>query len=294
LEIRIGDAMLYRQVAKIRPFANDRSAGHAPRVGLLGLELFERFAVHVDRTRKTLTLTPLEKFRGGTGTARPIRFIEDAPLTSGAYDGHPGDFEIDSGNAGPTIIEGYWAQENGLDISLSKGILWGAGSGAAGYQEWLSHGDLALGPIKFARQLVSYVGQPVRGSESTRLQAGLAGEWLLHCFDTTYDYEHGFIWLGTPRDCPSLAFNHAGLRVTKDNGTLAAAGVVPGSPAAAAGIAAGDEIVAIAGQEASALSARDAASLLAGPIGTELEIVFSSKSGGDRRTARLKLAEFVP
>jgi hypothetical protein len=293
-EIRIGDAVLYRQVAKVRPFANDRVTGKPPRSGLLGLELFERFAVQVDRARKTITLTPLEKFPGGRGTALPIHFIEDAPLTQGAYDGHPGDFEIDSGNAGPTIIEGYWAHEQGLDTSLSAGLAWHAGSGSNGYQEWLTRADLSLGAIKFPHQLVSYVGQPVRGSESTRLQAGVAGEWLLRCFDTTYDYERGVVWLGARHDCPGPSFNRAGLRVANDGGTLVAAAVLPGTPAAAAGIAAGDRIISIGGKEASVLTAKDAGVLLAGPIGVELEIVFVSKSGGDRRTARLKLEELVP
>lgn len=38
--------------------------GHAPRAGFLGLELFERFAVQLDRKAKVVTLTPLEKFDG--------------------------------------------------------------------------------------------------------------------------------------------------------------------------------------------------------------------------------------
>ena len=187
-EIRIGNAVIRRQVAKVRPFPNDRITGRSPRMGLLGLELFERFAVRIDRAKKEVVLTPLERFTGGSGTALPIRFIEDAPLTRGAYNGIDGDFEIDSGNSGPTIIEGYWAHAHGLDATLSKGLPWTAGTGASGYREWLSRGNLELGPIKLPHQIVSYVGQPARGAESTQLQAGLAGEWALRCFDTTYDY----------------------------------------------------------------------------------------------------------
>jgi hypothetical protein len=293
-EIRVGAAVLYRQVANVRPFSNDRGTGKPARAGLLGLELFERFAVQVDRAHKTITLTPLEKFTGGSGTALPIRFIEDAPLTKGAYNGRPGEFEIDSGNAGPTIIEGYWAHQQGLDTSLSQGLPWGVGSQTAGYQEWLSRGNLSLGPLQFPHQLVSYVGQPATGSESTRLQAGLAGEWLLHCFDTTYDYEHGLIWLGTRHDCPSLPFNRAGLRIAKENGALIVVAVVPGAPAAVAGMAAGDKIISIGDKDASGLTAPDASALLAGPLGSELEIVFVSKSVGEQKRARLKLAELVP
>jgi hypothetical protein len=294
VEIRIGEALMRAQVAKVRSFANDRISSRPARAGLLGLELFERFAVQVDRGAKTITLTPLAKFTGGSGTALPIHFIEDAPLTAGAYDGHPGEFEIDSGNAGPTIIEGYWSHQLGLDVALSQGISWGAGSGASAYEEHLSRGDLALGPLKFPHQLVSYVGEAVRGSEATRLQAAVAGEWLLHCYDTTYDYGHGVIWVGARHDCPELPFNHSGMRLTAGVEGLTVNAVAPGTPAAAAGISRGDRIISIDGKDAFALSARDAGALLAGPVGSELEIVWIPGSGGDRKTVRLKLAEFVP
>jgi hypothetical protein len=293
-EIRIGEAVIERQAAKVRTFPNDRITGKSPRAGLLGLELFERFAVQIDRGNKTVTLTPIEKFKGGHGTALPIRFIEDAPLVKGAFDGHTGDFEIDSGNAGPTIIEGYWAHELGLDATLSKGLAWSAGTGSGAYQEWLSRGELTLGPKHLPHQLVSYVGQPERGSEATRLQAGVAGEWALRCFDTTYDYGHGMIWIGARHDCADPPFNHSGVRVTKSGGALLASIVVPGSPAAAAGIRAGDRIVAIGGEDASALSARDAGELLAGPIGSQLQIVFVQKDSTQMRDARLKLIELIP
>lgn len=294
-DIRVGQAAIERQVAKVRPFANDRGTGKPPRAGLLGLELFERFAVQIDRGHKTVTLTPLEKFTGGRGVALPIRFVEDAPLVSGAFDGHPGDFEIDSGNAGPTIIEGYWAHQLGLDAALATGLQWRAGSGSGGYQEWLSRGDLRLGPIQLPHQLVSYVGQPVRGSESTRVQAGLAGEWSLRCFDTTYDYGHGILWIGARhRDCAEPPFDHSGLRVTGSGGALLASIVVPGSPADVAGITVGDRITSVGGHDTSTLSARDARALLSGPIGARLRIVFVPKDGNQSRTAVIKLAELVP
>lgn len=70
--------------------------------------------------------------------------------------------------------------------------------------------------------------------------------------------------------------------------------VVPETPAEAAGIRTGDRIVSIGGQEASGLSARDAAMLLAGPIGSELDMVFAAKGGGELRHVRLKLIELVP
>jgi hypothetical protein len=294
-EIRIGDAVISGQPANVRALANDRISGKPPRAGIIGLELFERFAVTVDRGKKTVTLTQLEQFKGGTGTPLPIRFIEDAPLTQGSFNGIAGDFEIDSGNSAPTIIEGYWAQQHGLDTHLAKGLAWSAGSGAGAYSEWISRGDIALGPITLPHQIVSYVGQPERGSESTRLQAGLAGEWALRCFDMTYDYGHSVVWIGARHpECSEPAFNRAGLRLAKDKDGFVAEAVVPGTPAAAAGLVAGDRIVAIAGKDLSILSARDASMLLTGPGGSEIDIRYIPKTGSDARDVRIKLVELIP
>jgi hypothetical protein len=294
-EIRIGDAVISGQPANVRAFANDRIAGKPPRAGLIGLELFERFAVEVDRGKKTVTLTPLETFKSGAGTRLPIRFIEDAPLTEGAVNGVAGDFEIDSGNSGPTIIEGYWAHQNGFDTSLAKGLAWGAGSGAGFYPEWIKRSDIALGPIALAHQIVTYVGQPERGSEATRLQAGVSGEWALRCFDMTYDYGHGVVWLG-PRhaNCVEPPFNHAGVRLAKDKDGFTADAVVPNSPADAAGIKPGDRVVTIAGKDVAALTPRDAAALLAGPVGTSVDIRYIPKAGQDARDAHITLVKLVP
>src|SRR6201999_3257265 len=144
-------------------------------------------------------------------------------------------------------------------------------------------GDLELGPIKLPHQIVSYVGQPARGSESTQLQAGLAGEWALHCFDMTYDYAHRIVWVGTRQNCPDLPFNHAGLNVAKDGDGVVATIVVPGTPAETAGIKTGDRILSIGGQDASELSARDLARLLAGPVDSELDMVVAVKGRGEVR-----------
>lgn len=43
------------------------------------------------------------------------------------------------------------------------------------YGEKLSRRDITLGPIKFPREVVSYAGLVQRGSESTKLQAGVIG-----------------------------------------------------------------------------------------------------------------------
>jgi len=147
-EIRIGAASIRNQVAKVLPLSpagNDRGPRPA-RAGFLGLELFERFVVQLNREARTLTLTPIEDFPAqARGTPLPIRFTEDAPVTAGTFDGVAGDFEIDSGDAGPAIVEGYWAEQHGLTERLAHGLAW-SGTGVGGdYQETVIRGDFTRG-----------------------------------------------------------------------------------------------------------------------------------------------------
>ncbi len=297
-EIRIGEAVIRDQPLWVIPLpdsSNDRGP-RAPRAGFLGLELFERFAVQLDRKAKTVTLTPLEKFDGkAQGVRLPICFTEDAPLTRGSFNGVSGDFELDSGNAGPAIIEGYWAHEHGLESFLARGLPW-AGSGVGGdYGEKLSHGDITLGPIKFPHEVVSYAGLVQRGSESTKLQAGVIGESSLYQFDMVYDYAREQVWIDPKTDVPRRAFNRAGLRLKKEKpNAFTVAFVAPKSPAETAGIKNGDQILSINEKSASQLSYSDAVVIFSQFEGTKITLLVSPKSGGSTSRVGLRLKEMLP
>jgi len=297
-EIRIGDAVIRDQPVWVIPFpdsSNDRGP-RAPRAGFLGLELFERFAVQLDRKAKAVTLTLLEKFDGkAQGVRLPICFTEDAPLTRGSFNGVSGDFELDSGNAGPAIIEGYWAHEHGLESFLARGLPW-AGSGVGGdYGEKLSRGDITLGPIKFPHEVVSYAGLVQRGSESTKLQAGVIGESSLYQFDMVYDYAREQVWIDPKTNVPRRAFNREGLRLKKEKpNAFTVAFVAPNSPAETAGIKNGDQILSINEKPASQLSYSDAVVIFSQSEGPKITLLVSPKSGGSTSRVGLRLKEMLP
>jgi hypothetical protein len=297
-EIRIGDAVIRDQPVWVIPLpdsSNDRGP-RAPRAGFLGLELFERFAVQLDRKAKTVTLTPLEKFEGkAQGVSLPISFTEDAPLTRGSFNGVSGDFEIDSGNAGPAIIEGYWAREHDLQSLLARGLPW-AGSGIGGdYGEKLSRGDITLGPMKFPHEVVSYAGLMQRGSESTKLQAGVVGESSLYRYNMVYDYAREQVWIDPKTDAPYRAFNRAGLRLKKDKpSAFTVVFVAPNSPAEAAGIKNGEQILSINEKPASQLSYTDAVVIFSQSEGTKITLLAGPKADGPMRRVGLRLKEVVP
>jgi len=297
-EIRIGAAIIRNQVAKVRALpeaANDRGL-RLPRAGILGLELFERFVVQLDRTRRTLTLTPIPSFQDTPqGVALPIHFNEDAPLVSGTFEGIAGDFELDSGDAGPAIVEGYWATQQGLDKALRHGIPWAGSSVGGEYGEVLTRHDLSVGPLKLPHEIVSYVGVSERGSESTHMQAGVIGESTLRRFNMTYDYGHRRVWIDPKARVPAQPFNRTGLRLRRDTAsTFVVTFIVPHSPADAAGLRPGDQIVAVNSKPAAQLAASDISLLGSGPVGSRLELLVSSKENGPTQLRSLRLAEMLP
>ncbi|WP_372786355.1 aspartyl protease family protein [Phenylobacterium sp.] len=296
-ELRIGDAVLYGQSAKVLPLnaaSSDRGA-RPPRAGLLGLELFERFAVHLDRRGHTMTLTPLKAFRhAGAGTALPLRFTEDAPQTRGAVLGRPGELELDTGNAGPAIVEGRWAADHGLAARFATGVVT-SGSGVGGdYRQTVGRAALALGPHALPGELVSYVGVVERGSESMRDIAANLGEPILSQFDVTFDYGRRVVWLDPLPARAPRAFNRAGLSLAKvGSEPFKVTLVIAGSPADRAGIKAGERVTAIDGQPAAAMAAFEAKQRFLGPVGSAVRLAVQAADGGAREV-RLILADLVP
>jgi hypothetical protein len=297
-EIRIGSAVIRKQIANVLSLSkigNDRGT-LPPRAGILGLELFERFAVQLDRSAKTLTLTPLEAFeRVEGGQTIPIRFTDDAPEAAASFNGVSGDFMLDSGDAGPAIVYGYWAQEHGLADRLSQGIQW-TGVGVGGeFPILLSRGDFALGPLSLPHQVVSYTGIGKHGDSATRMLSGIIGESSLYRFNMTYDYGHQVVWIDPEPKVPERAYNRAGLDLRRDAaGIFEITTVAPNSAGDIAGLKTGDKISSINSQPASQLAPSDALVIFAGPIGSNVDLFVTPKDGGAARLVNFRLKELLP
>jgi membrane-associated protease RseP (regulator of RpoE activity) len=297
-EIRIGAAVIRNQVAEVLPMSpssNDRGP-RTPRAGVLGPELFARFAVQLDRTKKTMTLTPLENFKGTPrGLALPIRFTGSAPITAGAFGGIAGDFELDTGGAGPAIIEGFWAQEHGLAERLSHGIE-ATNHGVGGNTKTIhSRGDISIGPISLPHTVVMYAGNVERGALATHTQAGVIGESSLYQFDMTYDYGHEVVWIDPDPKAAARPYDRAGLRLNKESPEyFMVTRVIPNSPAELTGLKVGDKILSIDSRPASQMSIADAQVIFRGAVGSQVELVVNGEDDRRAQTRRLRLNELLP
>ena len=287
-ELRVGDAIVTDQPAKVRSFsrnANDRGPW-PPRAGILGLELFERFIVGIDRRRKVVSL----RLRGTQypppgGDPYPLLFDEDAPLVQGKIQGAAGSLMLDAGNAGATIVEDFWARKNDLAQRLGKGL----SDGEVRY----SSGEVQVGPMSLAGETLSYYGPAERGSEYNRSVAAILGEPLLSRFDAVYDYARNLVWMNPVNGIDVLPFNRSGLVLDKmEGGNFSIHAIMAGSPAAKAGLRMGDLVSEIAGTQARLLSRADAASLFKQAPGTQVNLQ-TAGVGSTPHRVQIKLQDLL-
>jgi hypothetical protein len=288
--VRIGTAEIADQAAKVLPLSdqvNDR-VSKPPRAGILGLELFERFRVSIDRTKQTVTLeAPRANAPTRPWVALPITFDEDAPLVSGSFGGASGEFMIDTGDAGSTIVEQFWAEQLGVAKFFDAAVSPGGGAK-------LALAEVALGPFRVTNEVVSYYGVQPRGSEHTRTVAAVVGEPLLSRFDLKFDYAHERLWMKPVDDRGPVPFNRSGLNLSKLNdGAFRIANVIATSPAAEIGLKGGEIIDEVAGQPSRSLSRADVVAMFQQPAGTSIEIILRDSAAQPDRSLTLRLRDVL-
>ena len=165
-----------------------------PVAGILGLELFERFAVTTDYVDGTMTLEdPLQASVTGDRTA--IRFTSDMPLVEAALGGAAGWFELDSGNNTDIIVFKRWADAHGLRPSAVNGAdMHGSSVGGDVVLQPGEATTLTLGPLRLDRMAVMF-SNSAKGSLSARYEAGNVGNSVLRRCRATYNYARSIISL---------------------------------------------------------------------------------------------------
>lgn len=264
-----------------------------PLAGILGVELFERFAIELNYQAKTMTFRPLHGAPPGHGTPVAITFADDQPIFSAKIDGIAGDNGLDTGNSGALVVQGRWAQAHGLAPRMRKGLLT-AGFGAGGMsQNWAVRADLEVAGVAFPHIAASYA-EDKKGAFASRTEAGNIGNLIYSHFTLSFDYGRNIVWFD-PLPGPHRPFTYprAGMSFYKQTAdAFVVAIALPAGPAAQAGVAAGDEIVAVNGVTARKLSGWDMRRLVRGAVGTKLKL--DVMRGGKKRTAMVVLRELLP
>ena len=272
-----------------------RERGNGEQVaGILGLEVFERFAVALDYAARTVTLTPLAQFAPPqSGVAVPIKFADDCPLIDGSLNGLPGIIAIDTGNSGDPVIQGRFARRTGLDKAFEGGIdLVSTGQGGDAVSTEARLDELGLGPVRLAHVLAR-VAYDRAGAFSSRSEAANVGESILRLFKVTFDYRRVTMTLERQNGSEPPPFPRAGVQLRKlTPDAFTATVVAPGGPAINAGIEQGSKVVAVDGTDAADLAGSDIWSKLRQSPGTVVNLTL--EKAGERRTVSLTLQDTLP
>lgn len=294
-EVRMGPVSLRDQVFYVLPLTG-LSPGEGQAVaGVLGFEVLKRFVVEVDYRERHLTFTLPARFDPGrAGVAVPFVFAGHMPAVDGSIDGIPGRFTIDTGSRSAVSLHRPFVERYDLLARYQPEIeaVTGWGVGGAVRAKVTRAGTLRLGGVDVARPVTELVTSE-RGALTDRYLAGNVGGAILRRFRVTFDYGHERLYLAPGGDAGPDSFDRAGLWLVAAGKELLVEDVIPGGPAAAAGVVPGDRIEAVDGvaltrPDLDAVRAR----LHAGPPGTAVRLRVRGNEG--RRELAVVLLDLAP
>jgi hypothetical protein len=278
------------------PFDFYERGNGAPIAGILGLEMFERFAITFDYDHHLLRLQPYDLGAAPPamkGDAVALRFTDDMPLVHANQDGHDGVFGIDTGNAGYVLTFPQWAERNGIAKHYQAGLPIPTGGVGGLFTAHVAHAKAFTLGTQTMDNVVAMLTLPDAGATGNPSEAGNIGQDILSRYNVHFDYRRQQMVLMPRTNPPAWHYGMAGFRADKsqehpDRYTVSS--VIPGSPAQEAGLKQGDAIVAANGKAASSLSfgkLRDLNSHL--PEGTPLTLTLA-----DGRVLKMEMKDMAP
>jgi hypothetical protein len=247
--------------------------------GIIGYSFFKRFIVSINFDTKTVQVFMPGEFKypkhGYTLrpaiTALPMQFArlyENRPFSARYY--------IDTG-AGLCLLLSQMVVEDSALFGTKKKIYKTIAEGIGGKAEMgiTTLKKFRLGHYTF-RNMPVYIFNDTYNITSYPFLAGLIGNDLLRRFNMVINYAESEIHL-TPNTSFKEPFDYAytGFNMYQEEGTVYVTDVIPGSPAAKAGLQEGDVIVAMDNKFAGNL--QEYRNLIKDP-GIKLKILFSRNS----------------
>lgn len=272
---------------------SDRGPGRAPLAGILGLEIFERFAAQIDYGNATLTLVSPDAFHyRGVGTPLPIVFQADVPLMPASADGHGGLFQVDTGNSSSTILFGTFLRKHGFLSRYGAGLP-ATGTGTGGTVDLTTHRLRNLRVAGYdVRDFIVQFAATKKGAFSSRTEAGNVGFDVLSQFVVLFDYARKTMYLERRANAPVPAFSRAGVGIAPDGASgLKITFVLPSSPASDAELTAGDHLLEVDGASAEHMTPADFRNLARRAVGTQMTLRVDH--AGTQRTVTLTLRELL-
>jgi hypothetical protein len=220
--------------------------------GLIGFEYLANFRIIVDYAAQKMELTSFDQPAPSGGVTLPFKSDGRHAYVLATVDGVQGYYLLDTGNAGGVVLNLPFVQEHHL--FPNGGLVYQSPGGVGGgFPQTMT----AAKTFEFAGQTFTNVPiaipQVTAGAFATRGVAGNIGSRFLSRFTVVFDYKAQTVTF-IPNSNLMLPFrsDNTGLSLNQsDANAFDVRGVIPSSPAADAGIVAGDRITAFAGNSVS-------------------------------------------
>jgi hypothetical protein len=269
--------------------------GRKPVDGVVGLAVFEQVVAKHDYIRKTMTFTLPDRFSyRGAGVVVPFERPRQIPVVEAELDGVHGKFGIDTGARSSLLLYGPFTEQNHLrekyDARLEGVTGWGIGGPVRSLLARAK--ELKIGDV-VVHDLVIRLSTQKAGATTSSAMAGLIGPDVLAQFDLTVDYPHSRIIFEKNQQYGQRdSYDRAGLWMGQDGQNFSVIDVIPGGPAAEAGIRQGDTILAIDGVPTSKLVLPDVRQQIRREA-VGKRIALSLESNGKPRIAVIVLRDLV-
>ncbi len=231
--------------------------GH-PIDGILGYDVFARHVVEIDYRAHAVRFHPAEAWtRPSDVDEVPLRLVEQIPLIdvrlrgSGAGE-RTARLELDTGQTGAlTLTQEYVERERLIAAKHPKQAITAGAILAGRVPAYVTRLDaIAIGGVQLGRPVATIAAAEVAGVDGETV--GLLGGEVLRRFDVFVDYSRSRVLLRRNRDLElPLEFDMSGISFSAfgdDMTSYRVRSVLPGSPAASAGVMIGDVMTAIDGR----------------------------------------------
>jgi predicted aspartyl protease len=292
----IGAAVLDNQTFIVLPipplFVNSRNGREAV-AGALGYDFFRRLIVGIDYAAARVSLAPLRSCGvAAAHTAQLFLDEERIPQVEATLDGVTGLWTIDTGNTGATSVTSAMAERLGIPPDAGAYYVTNGGIGGTLPVRALRHERFELAGLR-VNGSVFHVTAQRKGAHSSPRFAGSLGYSQLRHFALTFDYECRRLSLTTaPFTAPNTDDRVGVIWNMRNVQQAEVLHVVPGSPAAQAGIREKDVMIELDGKPAGVLEADRWGAVRSAAVGTQLLLVM--QRGDQRYGTVITLQEFIP